>query len=134
MNRTMTHKALVVVFGTSLLTGMTLAARADDSCSTAKAAGNWGFTLTGMLVLQAGAVPVAAVGTLTADAAGNISGKEARSVGGGFANETITGSWTVNSDCTGTLTPYIYESSVLTRTSAASIIFVDRVAELSRLS
>ena len=130
MNRTMTHKALVVVFGTALLTGMTLAARADDSCSTARAAGNWGFTLTGTLVLQAGAVPVAAVGTLTADAAGNISGKEARSVGGDFANETITGSWTVNSDCTGTLTAYVYESNVLTRTSVASLVVVDNMREI----
>lgn len=59
-----------------------------------------------------------------------LSGKEARSVGGGFANETITGSWTVNSDCTGTLTAYVYESSVLTRTSVASLVVVDNMREI----
>ncbi len=33
-------------------------------------------------------------------------------MGGGFANETITGFCTVNSDCTATLTANVYESGV----------------------
>jgi hypothetical protein len=51
-------------------------------------------------------------------------------VGGGFANETITGSWTVNSDCTTTITAYIYESGVLVRTSVLSGVFVDHANKL----
>src|ERR1700680_3472216 len=78
--------------------------QAAEHCSNAKAAGKWGFTLRGTLILPTGPVPGAAVGRLSVDEDGNISGTEARNVGGGFANETITGSWSVNSDCTGTVT------------------------------
>jgi hypothetical protein len=51
-------------------------------------------------------------------------------VGGEFANETITGSWTVNSDCTGTLTINAYESGKLVRTSVLSMVFVDNLREV----
>jgi hypothetical protein len=98
---------------------------AAEKCSNAKAAGDWGLTLTGTLILPTGPVPAAAVARARIDAAGNISGTEARNVGGGFANETITGSWNVNSDCTATLTVIIYESGVLVRTSVLSAVFVD---------
>src|SRR5215831_7564956 len=100
------------------------------ACSTAKAAGDWGFTLTGTLILPTGPVPGAAVGRFTIDAAGNISGSEARNVGGGFANETVTGTWTVNADCTGTVTANIYESGVLVRTSVLSLVFDDNLREV----
>ena len=103
----------------------------NNSCSTAQAAGQWGFTFIGTLLTPTGTVPVAAVARGTFDTQGNItSAWEARSVGGGFANETITGSWTVNSDCTGTLTAYVYESNVLTRTSVASLVVVDNMREI----
>jgi len=106
--------------------------QAAEHCSNAKAAGEWGFTLTGTLLLPAptGPVPGAAVGRLTVDAAGNISGTEARNVGGGFANETITGTWTVNSDCTATVVANIYESGVLVRTSVLAAVFVDHSSKL----
>lgn len=51
-------------------------------------------------------------------------------MGGGFANETITGSWSVNSDCTGTVTVNIYESGVLVRTSVLAAVFVDHSSKL----
>lgn len=104
------------------------AAQAAD-CSTAKAAGDWGGTLTGRLILPTGPVLGAAVGRLTADTEGNISGTEERNVGGDFANETLTGKWAVNTDCTGTLTVNIYESGTLTRTSVLSVVFVDKLRE-----
>ena len=105
------------------------AAQAAQKCSNAKAAGTWGFTLTGTLILP-NPVPGAAVGRLTMDTAGNVSGTEARNVGGGFANETITGSWTVNSDCTATLTANIYESGVLVRTSVFAFVLVDNSSKI----
>jgi hypothetical protein len=101
--------------------------QAAEHCSNAKAAGQWGFTLTGTLFFPTpiGAIPGAAIGRLSVDAAGNISGTESRSVGGGFANETITGTWSVNSDCTSRVTANIYESGVLVRTSVLDAVFVD---------
>lgn len=105
--------------------GMAPAVQAAEHCSNAKAAGTWGLTLTGTLILPTGPVPGAAVGRVRIDADGNVSGTEARNVGGGFANETLTGSLTVNSDCTATLTVNIYESGVLVRTSVLAAVFVD---------
>ena len=98
-------------------------------CSLETVAGNWGITLTGTLLLPTGPVPVAAVGTLAVNGAGNISGTEARNVGGGFANETITGTWTVNPDCTGTGIVKIYESGALVRTSGISLVFDENSTE-----
>jgi hypothetical protein len=103
---------------------------AEKKCSNAEAAGQWGFTLTGTLILPTGPVSGAAVGRLKLDTAGNVSGTEARNVGGGFANETITGSWTVNADCTGTLTVNVYESGNLVRTSVLALVFVDNASKV----
>lgn len=72
------------------------------SCSTANTAGKYGFTLNGVVILATGAVPIAAVGLATHESNGNVRGTEARSVGGGYADETFSGTLTVNSDCTGT--------------------------------
>jgi hypothetical protein len=114
----------------ALCLGVAPAVHGAETCSNAKAAGQWGFTLTGTLILPTGLVPGAAVGRFRVDAAGNVSGTEARNVGGGFANETITGSWTVNSDCTVTLNVNIYESGVLVRTSVLAGVLVDNSSKI----
>ena len=45
----------------------------------------------------------AAIGVVTVDMDAILAGMEARSVGGGYADQTLTGSWRMNSDSTGTL-------------------------------
>ena len=125
MKRNIARPMLGIISVATLYLGLVPAAQAADHCSNAKAAGNWGLTLTGTLILPTGPVPGAAVARLRIDSAGNIAGTEARNVGGGFANETITGSWTVNSDCTATATVNVYESGVLTRTSVLAVVFVN---------
>jgi hypothetical protein len=129
MKRKIARATFVVISIATLYVRVVPAAQADNLCSTAKAAGDWGLTLTGTLILPTGPVPGAAVATLSVDAAGNISGTEARNVGGSFAIETITGTWTVNSDCTGTATAKIYQSGQLVRTSVLSIILDDNLRE-----
>jgi hypothetical protein len=130
MKRNIRPTTLVMVFLAMFFLSLAPATRADDGCSTAKAGGKWGFTLTGTLILPTGPVPGAAAGRFNVDEAGNISGTEARNVGGGFANETITGSWTVNSDCTATITVNIYETGVLVRTSVLAAVFVDNSSKI----
>ena len=125
MKRKIVRTTLLMISLATVCMSLAPAVQAAEHCSNAKAAGNWGFTLTGTLILPTGQVPGAAVGRLSVDAAGNISGTEARNVGGGFANETLTGSWTVNSDCTATLTANVYESGVLVRTVVLAAVFVD---------
>lgn len=107
-------------------------ADSPTGCSTEIVAGNWGVTLNGTLILPTSLVPAAGVARGSFDVHGNITAgaTEARNVGGGFANETLTGSWVVNSDCTGTLTIHAYESGTLVRTSVLSIVFVDNLNEV----
>lgn len=99
-------------------------------CSTAASAGKYGFTLTGTLILPSGPAPFAAVGRATVDTAGKVTGTEARNVGGEYADETLSGSLTVNSDCTGTMTLNFYENGQLVRTSVLSTVTDDNGREL----
>jgi hypothetical protein len=125
MKRNIAHTTLTIISVVTLCMGLVPAMQAADHCSNAKAAGTWGLTLTGTLILPTGPVPGAAVARVRIDADGNTSGTEARNVGGGFANETLTGSSTVNSDCTATVTASVYESGVLVRTVVLAAVFVD---------
>jgi hypothetical protein len=95
----------------SLSPAAVASAQPQGTCSTASAAGTWGFTDTGTLILLTGPVPFAAVGTITGDAHGNFSGTQTTSVGGRVSKETFTGTGTVNSDCTGTQTFSVYDES-----------------------
>lgn len=112
-----------------MLVGLAPSVRAAR-CSSPGVAGNYGFTLSGQVILPTGPVPIAAIGRATLDADGNVSGTESRSVGGGFADETFAGSYTVNADCTGTATIRFYESGQLVRTSVLSLIFDNSQREI----
>jgi len=127
----MTYRRIVstawVIVCLSLLLGSLAQA---GQCSQETAAGKYGFTLTGWLILPTGAVPAAAVGQASVDTKGNVTGTEARSVGGGYADESLSGILSVNSDCTGSMTLNFYEGGQLVRTSVLSIVFVDNQREL----
>ena len=130
----MKHKSVwkafcLVVVAAAWIAG-TPAVQASEKCSNASVAGDWGFTLTGTILLPTGGVPVAAIATATVDKNGTITnGTEARNVGGGYADETVTGYWTVNPDCTGTHYVNIYESGLLVRISVVSMTFDDDSGE-----
>jgi len=126
MKRKIVRATLLMISLATACLGLAPAVQAAEHCSNAKAAGEWGLILTGTLILPTGPVPAAATASGTFDAKGNIvSATEARNVGGSFANETLTGSWTVNPDCTGTLTVDAYGNGQLVRTSVLAIVFVD---------
>jgi hypothetical protein len=59
----------------------------------------------------------------TIDVEGNFAGTEARSVGGGYAEETFTGRWTVNADCTGSATASFFQDGQLARVSVLAVVF-----------
>jgi len=132
MNRKIARSTFVILSIATLYICMVPAVQAqENSCSTAKAAGDWGFTLSGTILLPTGPVPVAGVVRASIDTNGNATtATEARSVGGGFANETLTASWTVESDCTGSLTVNAFESGGLVRISVLSLVFVDNMREV----
>ena len=96
------------------------------ACSSATAVGTFGFTTTGTLILPTGPAPVAAVGLVTFDLNGNITGSQDRSVGGAFAHETITGTFTINRDCAIDVIANVYDDSGnLVRTSTIPRVLVD---------
>src|ERR1700719_2016583 len=85
-----------------------LATSLHAACSRATAAGTYGFTTTGTLILPTGPSPLAAVGLVPFALNGNATATQDRSVGGVFAHETLTGTFTVNRDCTISLVANVY--------------------------
>src|SRR5438552_17118928 len=115
-------KAFAAISFSLLLTATGLRA----ACTSATAAGTFGFTTTGTLILPTGPAPVAAVGVVSFDLNGNTTGSQDRSVGGAFAHETLTGTLTVNRDCTISLLANVYDSSGnLVRTSTIDGVLVN---------
>jgi hypothetical protein len=82
---------------------------AQSGCSNATLTGNYaaiqpaGFTTPGRS-LKGAAVPWQVVGTFTLDGAGNVSASYTAAVNGtDYTSQTASGSYTVNSDCTASL-------------------------------
>jgi hypothetical protein len=92
------------------------------NCSTAAVAGKFGFTTTGTIPALG---PVAATGLFTQDRSGNITGTQTRSLNGDIADETFTGTATVNPDCTGTDTIQVFQSGVMVRTTTLHVVYDD---------
>jgi hypothetical protein len=96
-------------------------------CSTAAAAGKWAYTYTGTIFTQNGPLPAASVGHFTADSAGKITGSQARSVAGNSGVEDISGTASVNKDCTATATISVFVNGQLQRTAVLAIAYDDNM-------
>jgi hypothetical protein len=94
-------------------------------CSTASTAGKWAYTYTGTIFTPNGALPAASVGHFRQDAQGNLSGGQARSVAGQSGLEDISGTVSVNDDCTGTATVQVLVNGQLLRTAELALVFDD---------
>lgn len=92
-----------------------------SNCSTAGSAGKWAYTYTGTIFTQNGPLPVASVGSQ--DLAGNLTGSQARSVAGNSGVENISGTVSVNRDCTGTATISVFVNGQLQRTAVLAVAF-----------
>jgi hypothetical protein len=119
-------RALLVPATASALALAAIQAHAS-SCSPANTAGDWAYTYTGTIFTQNGPVPAAAVGHYHQDAAGNITGSQTRSVGGKSAVEDISGTVSVNRDCTTTATIEVLVNGQVQRTAVlAGVVDNDR--------
>jgi hypothetical protein len=96
-------------------------------CNNATAAGSFGFTTAGNVVLPSGFVPFGAVGLVSFDVNGNATGSEDRSLAGAFEHETLAGTLTVNRDCSLVSELNVFDNSGnLVRTSKLTgVISVD---------
>jgi hypothetical protein len=129
MKRRMAPTTLVIVFVVTLVLSMAGTAQAADSaCSLARAAGTYGFTDSGTVV---GIGPRTAVGTFTLDAAGNLlNGVATSSLNGIIADETFSGTYTVNANCTGTISVEIFASGIELFAVTLNTAFDDNMKEL----
>ncbi len=130
MKRNIARRTLVILSLATLYLSLAATAQAQSpACSLALTAGKWGFTTNGTVV---GIGPRASMGILTLDAAGNaLNGKATASLNGVVTDETFSGTYTVNPDCTGKLAIDIFNLSgnkVLTAT--LDLVFDDNVREL----
>jgi hypothetical protein len=103
-----------------LLAGFAQLAQAGE-CSLAGVAGEYGYTSTGTIV-SAG-LPFAAVGEVTFNRDGTFIGVQNTSLGGNLVAETLNAVYSVNRDCTGVATVYVYHGSTLARTSTISLVW-----------
>ena len=84
-------------------------AHAQSGCSVATLDGNYGFNNPGFTTpnhsIKGAEVPFAAVGVIIFDGAGNASGTYTLAIKGGITSgNTFSGTYTVSSDCTGSMT------------------------------
>ncbi|HTO87725.1 MAG TPA: hypothetical protein VMR54_09400 [Thermoanaerobaculia bacterium] len=120
-------KALRIALGSLLVAGIAPALLADDGpygrCSNWSVAGPYGYTTTGTRI---GVGPVAGVGLVTLGRDGSISGSQTVSFNGTIADETITGTYTVNADCAGQVTVNVVSSiPTFNRTSTLDFVWVN---------
>jgi hypothetical protein len=124
-------KKAVVAIALAIGVGFLATPARAGQCSNAKSAGNYGLTLSGTLIIPGvGPAPIAAVVRAKLEADGTVSGTEARNVGGEYADETFTGTFTVNTDCTGTTTLNFFEAGQLVRISVLSFVIDDDSTEI----
>jgi hypothetical protein len=96
-------------------------------CSTAAAAGKWAYTYTGTIFTQNGPLPAASVGHFSEDAAGNITGSQTRSVAGNSGMEDISGTISVNKDCTATATINVLVNGQIQRTAVLAVVYDNNI-------
>lgn len=80
------------------------AAHAAEGCIAAKLKGNYSFTFSGFFQNQGANLPISGVGVGTFDGRGNASATVTASFDGTLSTFPWTGTYSVNPDCTGTLT------------------------------
>ena len=102
MERIGNIKVAVIVFG---LFALSVVPNAQAQCSDKTLKGSFALVSTGNKVTGANPGPRAAVGLLTADGEGHFSGSYTKSSNGTiYQNLSVTGTYTVNADCTGSAT------------------------------
>lgn len=128
----MKHKiastTLTVIFAALAVASITTPVFARDECSLARSTGKWAFTDNGTVI---GVGPRTAVGVFTFDGAGNVlNGIATSSLNGSVAEETFSGTYTVNSDCTGTVAVKIFASGTEILDLTMNVSFDDDMKEL----
>ena len=86
----------------AVLVGAAQSAWAEGDCSLSTLAGD--FVMTGSGIPTEGSPPLTSAGVVMFDGNGNLSGRETRSTGGEITRISYNGTYTLDADCTGTVT------------------------------
>jgi hypothetical protein len=103
----MRHMNLTLTFSTAVLVmfACTANAKAEPGCSENTLKGRFAFTATGFLVAPSPiAGPFGAIGAQSFDGNGNTEATSTVSVNGAAERVTLRGLYSVNPDCTGSMT------------------------------
>ena len=125
MKRNMDPTVVVFIAFAAFVVSMVPTAQAR-TCSNATAAGEYGFAANGSIIFPTGPAPLVEVGRFTEDEDGNFAGSETISVGGVIAHRLVKGTFSINPDCTGTITRQTFtDSGAPLGTAIISIVVVD---------
>lgn len=127
MKGNIARTTLGILFIATLCLSMASTTQAEGpACSLTRAAGKYADSISSV-----GLGPYAAVELLTADAAGNINGKQTSSSNGSVIRSTISGTYTVDPDCTGTVRFSRFdESGNLLSTGTLDLVWDDNMREV----
>src|SRR5262249_6062201 len=109
MRRISTCSTIAFILGVLVTSNSPMFADDHHGCSRNGVAGKWSYRLAGSLLINPDSdlypndVPVAGVGTFTLDRDGNVSGGGPYKSGNGLEQVSFSGTYTVESDCTGVL-------------------------------
>jgi len=120
MRRNFAYAGLLAI-ALCILTMLPIHAQAAQ-CSQASGAGSWAYTYTGTVFTPA-PYPVAAVGHFHQDFVGNVSGGQTHTLAGQTEAEDISGTATVNHDCTGSATIRVLVNGQLLRTATLDLVY-----------
>jgi hypothetical protein len=116
-----------------LILGFAAAAAAQEHrCVIPGLEGAWAYTETGTVIVPTGAtttmsVVAAAVGRYDFERDGTFTGTQNSSTNGTVNQDSKTGTWQLNHDCTGTLTLKVFDptGATLRRTSVWAVVLTD---------
>jgi hypothetical protein len=106
--RTTVKRIVNVLFALAVLIATASTGHAQNACSNATLSANYAFTDSGFAAphptVRGPEVPIVVVGVLRFDGAGNASLSFTLAINGGISpSQSDTGTYTVNSDCTGSI-------------------------------
>ena len=108
------------------------AIHAQNGCDASSFVGGYGYALSGYAYDADGNLYIlAAAGRMVSDGNGNLTGADTFSFDGTISRRTYVGSYSLNSDCTGSMTLQVTGGVGITGTAHGDIVAVSNAREIN---